>query len=178
MWRWTSYIMASHKFRPSPCYSHVSWNIKPLIRFPCKHIITEVSFTNWGLMKPRHALGEDLDIKCCYASIPSLMLLSVSDLSLQRTPRSTSSMSEWTLRHEEWAGKKNSRRCLLMFSRSVICIKRRRTGADLVSNTFYFFPFFLLDFFFLFACCGIWVFFSSAQRLIGLGKEMENRLPA
>lgn len=158
-----SYIMASYKFPPSPYYSHVSWNIKPLIRFPCKHIITEVSFTNRGLMKPRHALGDDLDIKCCYASIPSLMLLSVGDLSLQCTPRSTLSMSEWTLRHEQWAGRKNSRRWLLMFSRRVICIKRRHTGADLVSNTFYFFPAFGWIIFFFFACCGIWVFFFCPE---------------
>lgn len=56
-------------------------------------------------MKSRHASGDDLGMPHCYASIPPLMLLSVIDLSLQRTPRSISSTSEWTLQHEQWARK-------------------------------------------------------------------------
>lgn len=89
----------------------------------------------------------------CYASIPALMLLSVGDLSLQRTPRSISSMSEWTLWHEQWVKKALStmptdipQECNMQ--------KRRHTGAGLVCLVF----FYLLStslLGILFACCGI-----------------------
>lgn len=95
----------------------------------------------------------------CYASIPALMPLSVGDLSLRCAPGNISSMSEWTLWHEQWV-RNPSEQCLLTFSRSVICKRDKIRGW--VSSVLFFFAFVpslcwvLYSFF---ACCGISGFF-------------------
>lgn len=120
-------------------------------------------------MKSRHASGDDLGMPHCYASIPPLMLLSVIDLSLQRTPRSISSTSEWTLQHEQWARKplNNAYWC----SQGTKYSKRWHTGVGLVSNMFCFlFSFHLCAGFFIIYFCMLWnFFFFVARGSSGLG---------
>lgn len=132
-------------------------------------------------MKSRHASGDDLGMPHCYASIPPLMLLSVIDLSLQRTPRSISSTSEWTLQHEQWARKplNNAYWC----SQGTKYSKKMTYGGGTRLQHVLFFVFFpslcwifynlflhVMEFFFF-----LW---PEAHQAWGLGGEMESRLPA